>query len=174
MLHVDLSSRIRSRPPCHSESASAVPIYAALHIVIPNPLQRCHIRGPAHCHSESASAVRNLLFPPVVSRKRGVPRVSPLFRPGIPALIETDSYQGTPSGLPPPTHPATPRPSGATATAHYSALPLIKTRQAHGEGAFKSYSRFRSLKFLRHAHARVSPRRGAAVGRAPPPANTIR
>src|SRR5213595_2020113 len=57
MLHVDLSSRIRSRPPCHSESASAVPIYAALHIVIPNPLQRCHIRGPAHCHSESASAV---------------------------------------------------------------------------------------------------------------------
>src|SRR5881296_2724001 len=46
MLHVDLSSRIRSRPPCHSESASAVPIYAALHIVIPNPLQRCHIRGP--------------------------------------------------------------------------------------------------------------------------------
>src|SRR5207249_10080644 len=91
-----LSFRIRARPPCHSESASAVPIYAALHIVIPNPLQRCHIRGPAHCHSESASAVRNLLFPPVVSRKRGVPRVSPLFRPGIPALIETDSYQATP------------------------------------------------------------------------------
>src|SRR5437867_8544782 len=122
MLHVDLSSRIRSRPPCHSESASAVPIYAALHIVIPNPLQRCHIRGPAHCHSESASAVRNLLFPPVVSRKRGVPRVSPLFRPGIPALIETDSYQGTPSGVPPRTHPAGPRPSGATAIARSSAL----------------------------------------------------
>src|SRR5436190_13074667 len=129
MLHVDLSSRIRSRPACHSESASAVPIYAALHIVIPNPLQRCHIRGPAHCHSESASAVRNLLFPPVVSRKRGVPRVSPLFRPGIPALIETDSYQGTPSGVPPRTHPAGPRPSGATATARSSAVPLIKARQ---------------------------------------------
>src|SRR5438552_18991905 len=129
MRHVDLSSRIRSRPPCHSESASAVPIYAALHIVIPNPLQRCHIRGPAHCHSESASAVRNLLFPPVVSRKRGVPRAPPPLRRRIPALIETDSYQGPPSGLPPRTHPAAPRPSGATATARPSALPLIKTRR---------------------------------------------
>src|SRR5207245_10798558 len=27
---------------------------------------------------------------------------------------------------------------------------------AHGEGAFKSYSTFRGLKFQRHAHARVS------------------
>src|SRR5881398_3319427 len=107
---------------CHPESAP-------VHLVIPNPLQRCHIRGPAHCHSESASAVRNLLFPPVVSRKRGVPRVSPLFRPGIPALIETDSYQGTPSGVPPRTHPAGPRPSGATAIARSSALPLIKPCQ---------------------------------------------
>src|SRR5437667_5678846 len=129
MLHVDLSSRSRRRPPCPSCSGSAVPISSALHFVIPNPLQRCHIRGPAHCHSESASAVRNLLFPPVVSRKRGVPRVSPLFRPGIPALIETDSYQGTPSGVPPRTHPAGPRPSGATATARSSAVPLIKARQ---------------------------------------------
>src|SRR5881296_2724002 len=124
---------------CHPESAP-------VHLVIPNPLQRCQytrpctlsfrIRfsgaiyaAPAHCHSESASAVRNLLFPPVVSRKRGVPRVSPLFRPGIPALIETDSYQGTPSGVPPRTHPAGPRPSGATATARSSAVPLIKARQ---------------------------------------------
>ena len=108
-------------PTCHSESASAV--WNLLHrFVIPNPL-------PPRCHSESASAVRNLLFPPVVSRKRGVPRVSPLFRPGIPALIETDSYQGTPSGVPPRTHPAGPRPSGATAIARSSALPLIKPCQ---------------------------------------------
>src|SRR5205809_6953454 len=52
---------------CHPESAP-------VHLVIPNPLQRCqytrpctlsfrirfsgaNIRGPAHCHSESASAV---------------------------------------------------------------------------------------------------------------------
>ena len=107
--------------------------------VIPNPLPStlsfrirfsgANIRGSAPCHSESASAVRNLLFPPVVSRKRGVPRVSPLFRPGIPALIETDSYQGTPSGVPPRTHPAGPRPSGATAIARSSALPLIKPCQ---------------------------------------------
>src|SRR5438874_13148302 len=102
MLNLHKPSQIPSRPPCHSESASAVPIYAALHIVIPNPLQRCHIRGPAHCHSESASAARNLLFPPVVSRKRGVPRLSPLFRPGIPPRIETASYHGTPSRVPPP------------------------------------------------------------------------
>src|SRR6266550_5286143 len=105
-----------------------------LDFVNPNPLPStlsfrirfsgANIRGPAHCHSESASAVRNLLFPPVVSRKRGVPRVSPLFRPGIPALIETDSYQGTPSGVPPRTHPAGPRPSGATATA----LKLVRRR----------------------------------------------
>src|SRR5438128_5190429 len=105
-----------------------------LDFVNPNPLPStlsfrirfsgANIRGPAHYHSESASAVRNLLFPPVVSRKRGVPRVSPLFRPGIPALIETDSYQGTPSGLPPRTHPAAPLPSGATATA----LNLVRRR----------------------------------------------
>src|SRR5213080_4609213 len=105
-----------------------------LDFVNPNPLPStlsfrirfsgANIRGPAHCHSESASAVRNLLFPPVVSRKRGVPRVSPLFRPGIPALIETDSYQGTPSGLPPRTQPAAPLPSGATATA----LKLVRRR----------------------------------------------
>src|SRR5438477_13114486 len=104
MLHVDLSSRIRSRPPCHSESASAVPIYAALHIVIPNPLQRCHIRGPAHCHSESASAVRNLLFPQVVSRIRGVHCLSPIFRTAFPALLESHLYQSTHSGVPPRQH----------------------------------------------------------------------
>ena len=156
MLHLDLSFRIRSRPPCHSESASAVPIYAALHIVIPNPLQRCHIRGPAHCHSESASAVRNLLFPPVVSRKRGVPRVSPLFRPGIPALIETDSYQGTPSGVPPTTHPCRPAPIGRNCHRTLLRSASHQTLSAHGEGAFKSYSKFRGPKFWRHAHARIS------------------
>src|SRR6266566_2354170 len=60
MLHVDLSFRIRSRPPCHSESASAVPIYAALHFVIPHPLPSTlsfRIRSRPPCHSESASAV---------------------------------------------------------------------------------------------------------------------
>ena len=120
---------MHSSPLCHSESASAARICALCTLSFRIRFSGANIRGSAPCHSESASAVRNLLFPPVVSRKRGVPRVSPLFRPGIPALIETDSCQGTPSGVPPRTHPAAPRPSGATATARSSAVPLIKARQ---------------------------------------------
>src|SRR5213080_103332 len=49
----------------------------------------------------------------------------------IPALIETDSYQGTPSGVPPTTHPAGPRPSGATATARSFTLPSHQSPAAH-------------------------------------------
>src|SRR5204863_2491590 len=99
------SLRLSSPPLCHSESAP-------LHLVIPNPLPStlsfrirfsgANIRGPAHCHSESALAVRacpersrrESAFPANRFGKRGVPRVSPLLRRGIPALIETDSYQG--------------------------------------------------------------------------------
>src|SRR5207253_5012958 len=96
MLHVDLSFRIRSRPPCHSESALAV---------------------------------RNLLFRLIVSGNAACPVPSHSCDVGFPALIETDSYQGAPSGVPPRTHPVAPRPSGATATARSSAVPLIKACQ---------------------------------------------
>ncbi len=60
-----------------------------------------------------------------------MPRVSPLLRRRIPALLETDSYQGTPSGVPPTTHPAGPRPSGATATARSFTLPSHQSPAAH-------------------------------------------
>src|SRR5207253_4841078 len=46
----------------------------------------------------------------------------------IPALIETDSYQGTPSGVPPTTHPC----RGATATARSFTLPSHQSPAAHG------------------------------------------
>ena len=74
-------------------------------------------------------ALRNLLFRLIVSGNAACPVPSHSCDVGFPALIETDSYQGTPSGVPPRTHPAAPRPSGATATARSSAVPLIKTRQ---------------------------------------------
>src|SRR5438067_11597758 len=65
--------------PCHSESASAVPIYLALHLVIPNRLQRCvfpfsrpaipammdaasYLRSPA-CEFGSASSRIRFSFP---------------------------------------------------------------------------------------------------------------
>jgi len=124
--------------------------------VIPNPLPStlsfrirfsgANIRGPAHCHSESASAVpytrpctlsfrirfsgEESAFPASrFQETRRAPCLATLARPALPALIETDSYQGTPSGVPPRTHPAGPRPSGATAIARSSALPLIKPCQ---------------------------------------------
>ena len=75
--------------------------------------------------SSSMPALASEAFP----TQRGAPRLAAFARRGIPALIETNSYHATPSSLPPRTHPAAPRPSGATATAHSSALPLIKTRQ---------------------------------------------
>src|SRR5207249_11744355 len=70
-----------------------------------------------------------LLFRLIVSGNAACPVPSHSCDVGFPALIETDSYQGAPSGVPPRTHPAGPRPSGATATARSSALPLIKARQ---------------------------------------------
>ncbi len=78
------ANRTRLRQP--EPSPRLLPLRATL-----RPLCRLPPLPPAHlipsCHSESALAVRNLLFPPVVSGKRGAPRVSPLLRPGIPALI---------------------------------------------------------------------------------------
>src|SRR5438105_4918746 len=79
------------------------------------------------CHSESALATRNLLARLIVSGNAAC--LATLATWDFRALIETDSYQGTPSGVLPRTHPAAPRPSGATAIAPSSALPLIKTRQ---------------------------------------------
>src|SRR5438552_12469854 len=96
---------MHSSPLCHSESALAVPIYAALHLVIPNPLQRCQ-------YTRLCTLSFRIRFSGEESD-----------------LIETDSCQGTPSRLPPRAHPASSRPSGATATARSSALPLIKIRQ---------------------------------------------
>src|SRR5438094_2901759 len=113
-----------------------------LDFVNPNPLPStlsfrirfsgANIRGPAHCHSESALAVRNLLFRLIVSGNAACPVPSHSCDVGFPALIETDSYQGAPSGVPPRTHPAGPRPSGATATARSSALPLIALTSSVG------------------------------------------
>src|SRR5207237_784517 len=76
------TNRTRLRRP--EPSPRLLPLRTTL-----RPLCRLPPLPPAHlipsCHSESALAVRNLLFPPVVSGKRGAPRVSPLLRPGIPA-----------------------------------------------------------------------------------------
>src|SRR5439155_20146697 len=78
------TNRTRLRRP--EPSPRLLPLRTTL-----RPLCRLPPLPPAHlipsCHSRSALAVRNLLFPPVVSGKRGAPRVSPLLRPGIPALI---------------------------------------------------------------------------------------
>src|SRR5213593_2329205 len=85
-----LSFRIRARPPCHSESAP-------VHLVIPNPLQRCQYTRPCTLSFRIRFSGEESAFPANRFRKRGVPRVSPLLRRWIPALIETDSCQGTPS-----------------------------------------------------------------------------
>ncbi len=125
-----LSFRIRfsgeeSAPSiCHSESASAV--RNLLHrFAIPNPLPftlSFRIRFSGEESALPASRFRD-------TRRCPVSRHS--VRRRIPALIETDSYQGTPSGVPPTTHPAGPRPSGATATARSFTLPSHQSPAAH-------------------------------------------
>ena len=89
-------------------------------------------------------------------------------------LIETDSCQGTPSRLPPRAHPASSRPSGATATARSSALPLIKIRQRMAK---EPLSRTPGSVVCNFGDMPTPAFRGAGephVGRAPSPANIIR
>src|SRR5438093_8125477 len=74
------------------------------------------------CHSESAPSTLSFrirfsgeesAFPASRFRDtRRCPVSRHSVRRRIPALIETDSYQGTPSGVPPTTHPCRPAPIG--------------------------------------------------------------
>ena len=112
---------------CHSESAP-------VHLVIPNPLQRCQYTRPCTLSFRIRFSGEESAFPANRFRKRA----SPLSRRALPALCPKQirirvRLQASRHGR----TPAAPRPSGATATAPSSALPLIRTRQRMAR-AFKS------------------------------------
>ena len=102
-----------------------------------------------------------------------MPLVSPLLRRALPALIKTDSYQGTPSG-PATDAPCRPAPIGRNCHRTLIRCASHQGPPAHDEGAFKSSSTFRASNF---GDMLTPAFRGAGephVGRAPSPANTIR
>jgi len=133
-----------------------------VHFVIPNPLQRrqytrlctlsfrirlsgANLCGPALCHSESALAMRNLLARLIVSGNAAC----------LATLATWDSRSdrnGFVSGYAfrPPATDAPCRPAPIGRNPHCTLLHSASHQAppAHGEGAFKSYSRFRGLNIL--------------------------
>jgi len=150
--------------------------------VMPNPLPStlsfrirfsgANIRGPAHCHSESASAVP-YTRPCTLSfriRFSGEESAFPASRfqetrraPCLATLSTWDSRSdrnGFVSGYAfrrtATDAPCRPAPIGRNCHRTLLRSASHQTLSAHGEGAFKSYSKFRGPKFWRHAHARIS------------------
>ena len=94
--------------------------------------------------------------------KRGVPRHS--CDVGFPRSDRNRFVSGYAFRRPATDAPCRPAPIGRHRHRTLLRSASHQDPPAHGEGAFKSYSRFRGLKFRRHAHARISRCRGAACG----------
>ena len=134
----------------------------ALHLVIPNPLQRCQytrlctLSFRIRFSGEESAFHFRLIVSGSVSRHSCETCASRSDRNGF---VSGYAFPPPPTGA-----PCQLAPIGRNCHRTLIRSASHQDPPAHGEGAFKSYSRFRGLQFRRHAHARIPRCRGAACG----------
>jgi len=134
---------------CHSESAP-------VHLVIPNPLQRCQYTRPCTLSFRIRFSGEESAFPASrFQETRRAPCLATLStwdsRSDRNGFVSGYAFRRTATDA-----PCRPAPIGRNCHRTLLRSASHQTLSAHGEGAFKSYSKFRGPKFWRHAHARIS------------------
>ena len=136
---------MHSSPLCHSESASAARICAL-----------CTLSFRIRFSGEESAFHFRLIVSGSVSRHSCETCASRSDRNGF---VSGYAFPPPPTGA-----PCQLAPIGRNCHRTLIRSASHQDPPAHGEGAFKSYSRFRGLQFRRHAHARIPRCRGAACG----------
>src|SRR5437667_2930485 len=132
------------------------PYPAPVHLVIPNPLQRCQYTRPCTLSFRIRFSGEESAFPASrFQETRRAPCLATLStwdsRPDRNGFVSGYAFRRTATDA-----PCRPAPIGRNCHRTLLRSASHQTLSAHGEGAFKSYSKFRGPKFWRHAHARIS------------------